>query len=46
MTKELEIIGKEKDYKMIETLAVLSFIFAGILAYVAHKNHWKIADFF
>ena len=31
---------------MIETIAVLSFILAAVLAYIAHKNDWKIADFF
>ncbi len=31
---------------MIEIIAVLSFILAAVLAFVAHKNHWKIADFF
>ncbi len=31
---------------MIEMIAVLSFILAAVLAYIAHKNHWKIADFF
>jgi hypothetical protein len=31
---------------MIETIAALSFILAAILAYVAHKRKWKIAEFF
>lgn len=31
---------------MVETIAALSFILAGILAYVAHKKKWKIADYF
>ena len=31
---------------MIEIIAILAFISAGILAVVAHKNHWKIADIF
>ncbi len=31
---------------MLEIIAALSFILAGILAFIAHKNHWKIADFF
>jgi hypothetical protein len=30
---------------MIETIAALSFILAAVLAYVAHKRNWKIADF-
>jgi hypothetical protein len=24
----------------------LVFVMAGIIAYVAHKKHWKIADYF
>ncbi len=29
---------------MLEIIAALSFIFAAILAYVANKRKWKIAD--
>ncbi len=31
---------------MIETIMVLSFVLAGVLAYVAHKKKWKIIEFF
>ncbi len=29
---------------MIEIITALSFILAAVLAYVAHKKKWKIAD--
>ncbi len=31
---------------MIEIIAVVSFILAAFLAFLAHKNKWKIADIF
>lgn len=33
---------------MIEPLLVipLGLIIAGFIAYIAHKRHWKMADFF
>ncbi len=24
----------------------VGFVFAGVIAYIAHKKNWKIADFF
>ena len=30
---------------MIETIFALGLIFAAVLAYVAHKKKWKIADY-
>ena len=29
---------------MVETIFAVSFILVGILAYIAHKKKWKIAD--
>jgi hypothetical protein len=29
---------------MLETIAAFSFILAAVLAYVANKRKWKIAD--
>ena len=31
---------------MVEMIFILGLIFSVILAYVAHKRKWKIADFF
>ena len=31
---------------MVEIVFILGFISAAVLAYVAHKKKWKIADFF
>jgi len=33
-------------HKRIEIIAMSSFILAAVLAFIAHKKHWKIADVF
>ncbi len=31
---------------MIETIMAITFILAGVLAFIAHKKKWKIIDYF